>query len=78
MINDTVDRKFTKPREIPRINTVTPGTPEEAEAIAKQQWSSDRKLLEEFLRFATFAAFRRHEQNVRIVGGKVVKNSRLG
>ena len=56
--------------------SAAPGSPEEAELIAKQEWSKSSVLQSEFPRFSSYAAFKRHEPHIKILGGKVVKGSR--
>ncbi len=55
-----------------------PGSPEAAEFSFKQEWSRDRRLQAEFPNFRHFAAFKRHESHIKILGGRVVKGERVG
>jgi len=55
--------------------SAAPGSPEEAELIAKQEWSRSSALQAEFPRFSSYAALKRHEPHIKILGGKVVKGS---
>ncbi len=58
--------------------SLDPDSPEAAEFSFKQEWSRSGALQSEFPNFKHYAAFRRHESHIKILGGRVLKGERVG